>query len=157
MLGYESETGFSHALNRAIGTCTTLGISVLENFVQCQRPTPDGPVSDYKLSRFACYLVAMNGDVEKPAVAAAQAYFATLAEAQRQFMEAAQGVERVQIRDEISERNKSLMSTAKKSGVVDFGLFNDAGYLHCDAIRLPGSRSPACEESLKTSAFLAFF
>lgn len=129
MLGYESPAGFDKAINRAIGTCTTLGISVAENFVQCERYTPDGNVPDFKLSRFACYLVAMNGDVRKAAVAAAQAYFAALAEAQRQFMEAADDVERVQIRDEVTERNKGLMSTATKAGVVDFGLFHDAGYL----------------------------
>jgi DNA-damage-inducible protein D len=125
MLGYESFQAFEQAINRAIGTCTTLGISVLDNFQQCTR---DG-VSDYKLSRFACYLVAMNGDVRKPSVAAAQAYFATLAEAARQYMQAVHGVERVQIRDEISERDKSLMSTAKHAGVGDFGLFHNAGYL----------------------------
>jgi DNA-damage-inducible protein D len=73
MLGYESYASFEQAINRAIGTCTTLGIPVVENFEQVTGP--DGQ-RDHKLSRFACYLVAMNGDVRKPAVAAAQAYFA---------------------------------------------------------------------------------
>jgi DNA-damage-inducible protein D len=125
MLGYESYPAFEQAINRAIGTCTTLAISVLENFQQVSGD--DGRV-DHKLSRFACYLVAMNGDVKKPAVAAAQAYFATLAEAARQYIEASHDVERVQIRDEISERDKSLMSTAKRAGVGDFALFHNAGY-----------------------------
>lgn len=150
MLGYESEHGFEQAINRAIATCTTLKLPVMENFSQCVRETADGPVQDYKLSRFACYLVAMNGDTRKPAVAAAQAYFATLAEAQRQFMQAADQVERVQIRDEITERNKSLMSTAKQAGVSDFALFHDAGYMGMynmhlnklkDAKRLPDGRT----------------
>jgi DNA-damage-inducible protein D len=129
MLGYESFASFEQAINRAIGTCTTLGISVLDNFQQCDRDVDGSKVVDYKLSRFACYLVAMNGDVRKPAVAAAQAYFASLAEAARQYVEAVQDVERVQIRDEISERDKSLMSTAKRAGVGDFALFHNAGYL----------------------------
>jgi DNA-damage-inducible protein D len=51
-----------------------------------------------------------------------------LAEAARQYMQAAQDVERVQIRDDISEREKGLVSTAKKAGVGDYGLFQNAGY-----------------------------
>src|SRR5712692_6626394 len=62
MLGYESMSSFEQAINRAIGTCTTLGIPVIENFQQCHREIDGAITSDYKLSRFACYLVAMNGD-----------------------------------------------------------------------------------------------
>src|SRR5258705_12184582 len=118
LLGYESFQSFEQAINRAIGTCSTLGISVVENFQQCERDIDGVAARDYKLSRFACYLVAMNGDVRKPSVAAAQAYFASLAEAARQYMQAAQDVERVQIRDDISEREKGLTSTAKRAGVI---------------------------------------
>lgn len=129
LLGYEDfQTFRKSAINRAIGTCTTLGISVVENFQQCERQIDGVAADDYKLSRFACYLVAMNGDIRKPSVAAAQAYFATLAEAARQYMVAAHDVERVQIRDEITDRDKSLMSTAKTAGVGDFALFHNAGY-----------------------------
>jgi DNA-damage-inducible protein D len=83
---------------------------------------------DYKLSRFACYLVAMNGDVKKPAVAAAQAYFATLAEAARRYVQNARDVERVQIRDEMSGREKSLVTVAKNAGVEQYQFFQNAGY-----------------------------
>ena len=128
MLGYESYAAFQNAINRAIGTCTTLGLPVLENFQQCDRVIDGVRADDYKLSRFACYLVAMNGDVRKQPVAAAQAYFATLAEAARQYLKASDEIERVKVRDEISEQDKSLMSTAKRAGVGDFGLFHNAGY-----------------------------
>ena len=111
MLGYESYASFEQAVNRAISTCTTLGIPVVENFRQV--PSDDGK-SDFKLSRFACYLVAMNGDVRKPAVAFAQAYFAQLADAAQQFIQDANDVERVQIRDEITDRERSLSSTARQ-------------------------------------------
>jgi DNA-damage-inducible protein D len=89
MLGYETFSSFTNAINRAIATCTTLNIAVMDNFIQCRREQDGEQVSDYKLTRFACYLVAMNGDTRKPQVAKAQAYFVTLAEATRQFIESA--------------------------------------------------------------------
>ena len=58
MLGYESLPSFEQAINRAIGTCMTLGIPVPENFEQVTREVSGSPITDYKLSRFACYLVA---------------------------------------------------------------------------------------------------
>lgn len=128
MLGYETMQSFEQAINRAIGTCTTLGISVLENFQQCTREIGGVQVSDFKLSRFACYLVAMNGDPRKRQVAQAQVYFVRLADAARQFIQSAQDVERIQIRDEISDRERGLSSTAKKAGVLDYALFQNAGY-----------------------------
>jgi DNA-damage-inducible protein D len=128
MLGYESMQSFELAINRAIGTCTTLGISVLENFQQCTREIEGEQVPDFMLSRFACYLVAMNGDPRKSQVAQAQLYFARLAEAARQYVQSVQDVERVQIRDEISGRERGLSSTAKKSGIMDYALFQNAGY-----------------------------
>jgi DNA-damage-inducible protein D len=128
MLGYETMQSFEHAINRAIGTCTTLGIPVLENFEQCSRDVSGEVVSDYKLSRFACYLVAMNGDVRKAPVAQAQAYFATLAQAAQEYIQSVQDVERVQIRDEVSDRERALSSTAKRAGVTEYGIFQNAGY-----------------------------
>lgn len=128
MLGYETMGSFEQAINRAIGTCTTLGIPVLENFEQCRRTLNGREQPDYKLSRFACYLVAMNGDVRKPQVALAQAYFASLAEAASKYVQSVQDVERVQIRDDISDRERSLAGTAKRAGVEIYAYFQNAGY-----------------------------
>jgi DNA-damage-inducible protein D len=128
MLGYESFQAFEQAINKAIGTCTTLGIPVIDNFEQSRREVGGELVSDYKLTRFGCYLVAMNGDVRKAQVAQAQAYFAGLAEATRQYIESVQDVERVQIRDDISERERSLGGVAKAAGVTEYHFFQNAGY-----------------------------
>lgn len=127
VLGYESMPSFEQAINRAMGTCITLKIPVLENFEQVTRQVSGESIPDYKLSRFACYLIAMNGDVRKPQVAKAQAYFANVAEAMRQY-QCAEEVQRLQIRDEISGRERSLASTANRAGVVEFGYFQNSGY-----------------------------
>ncbi len=128
MLGYESYQAFQKPINKAIATCTALNIPVLENFAQVTREVDGEMVPDFKLTRFACYLVAINGDVRKAEVAAAQAYFVTMAEAFRQYIQTTEQVERVQIRDEISERERSLTQVAHLAGVESFQFFQNAGY-----------------------------
>ncbi len=128
MLGYETYAGFRGAINRAIGACTTIGIPVEENFIRVEREVDGKLGADHKLSRFACYLVAMNGDTRKPQVAAAQAYLAGLAEATRQYAESALEVERLGIRDDLTDRERSLSGVAKQAGVETYSFFQNAGY-----------------------------
>ena len=59
-LGYSSYPTFQKAVNTAIGVCSTLGIPVVENFVQVKRNRDGQEVNDHKLSRFACYTDAHN-------------------------------------------------------------------------------------------------
>jgi DNA-damage-inducible protein D len=127
-LGYDSMHSFRNVINRAIAACTSLNINVIENFKQEGRVIDGKSISDFKLSRFACYLVSMNGDPKKSAVAKAQIYFAALAETFRNSIEAAENVERVLIRDEISDREKSLSEAVDKRGIESFPLFRNAGY-----------------------------
>jgi DNA-damage-inducible protein D len=86
-------------------------------------------VQDYKLSRFACYLAVMNGDPKKPEVAKAQLYFIELTRRFELYIQNSEDLERLLIRDELKEGNKSLASTAKKAGLTDFAKFHNAGYL----------------------------
>ena len=151
MLGYQSLPAFRNAINRAIGACTTLGISIPDNFREEKRLIDGKPETDWKLSRFACYLTAMNGDTKKPQVAQAQAYFASMAEAVRQYLQSAEDVERVAIRDDVTEREKLLSGVAGRAGVTEYGFFQNAGYrgMYNRSINelrgikgIPGGRSP---------------
>jgi DNA-damage-inducible protein D len=128
MLGYESRTSFNKAVEKAMTTCNTLGIPIMENFNQTEIIENGKRTLDFKLSRFACYLVAMNADNKKPAVAQAQAYFATLAGAVHNYLEEADKVERLVVRGEVSERENSLSGVVKKAGVTNYPFFQNAGY-----------------------------
>lgn len=120
-LGYAEGASFRKAIGRAQQACISVGIPIEENFIMTEGGT-------YKLTRFACYLVAMNADAKKPQVAAAQAYFAAIADTFQNAIEHANGIERVAIRDEMSDGMKSLQGTAAKHGVMHYGLFMNAGY-----------------------------
>jgi len=129
-LGYGSYSSFSKSINKAIQACASLNIDIMDNFVQEKRVVDGHEVKDYRLSRFACYLVSMNGDPKKKGVAQAQAYFAAIAETFRRYVEEAEDVERVLVRDEITDHEKTLSATAKAAGVQGqgFALFQNAGY-----------------------------
>lgn len=136
------------AVQKAIAACANLGVPIQDNFKEI---TTQGVGRDWCLSRFACYLTVMNGDSKNPRVAEAQAYFITVAEAFRQYIQQAEGVERVLIRGEISDREKSLSSTASMHGVENYPFFQNAGYrgmynMDLKAVRarkgVPENRSP---------------
>ncbi|WP_196522735.1 BRO family protein [Nostoc commune] len=75
LLGYKKWERFVDAIDRAKIGCQNTGVSVQNHFTDAGLYTRNVP-SDYRLSRYACYLVAMNGDPRKPEIAAAQSYFA---------------------------------------------------------------------------------
>lgn len=147
-LGYASGAGAQKAFDRAMTACNSLGVPIHENFSSTARQDTSGYTrGDFKLSRFACYLIAMNADPRKPEVAQAQAYFATLAQA----AQAAQEIERVAMREDVSDGERTLASTANRAGVEQWGLFQNAGYRGLYNMNLrdlrarkgvPGTRTP---------------
>jgi len=128
MLGYSNLKSFTNPINRAIQSCMSANISYHDDFVRTKRIADDIEIDDFKLSRFACYMIAMNSDPKKPQVAKAQVYFADQVEKINLMLEGSNDLERLQFREEIKSGNTSLSAAAKGHGVSNFGLFHDSGY-----------------------------
>lgn len=129
MLGYPTMKSFQKVLDRATKAFVSLNIPHYENIVAIQRDLEGNLTQDFKLTRFACYMVVMNGDPKKMEVAQAQAYFAQQTRKFELYIENNQEIDRILIREELTEGNKSLNSVIKKAGVNDYAKFTNAGYL----------------------------
>lgn len=134
LLGYLQWKNFGPVINKAKISCKNSNQSVIGHFANIGKMVGLGSVAtrnikDYKLSRYACYLIAQNGDSSKQAIANAQTYFAIQARRQELAQSLDDDQKRLFIREEIRQQNKQLFKTAKKAGVVEFGKFNDFGYL----------------------------
>ncbi len=135
MLGYSQWRRFEDAIKRAMTSCETSGNHADYHFAGAGKPIAGGKgaiqvVDDYHLSRFACYLIAQNGDPRKPEIANAQKYFAIQARRQELSDQAAADLERLELRKQTSEEFKALSGAAQDAGVQSrmFGVFHDAGY-----------------------------
>jgi DNA-damage-inducible protein D len=133
LLGYTKRDNFVDVIGKAKKACERSTHLVSDHFPDV-RKTIDMPkgaqkeIPDILLTRYACYLIAQNGDSRKDEIALAQTYFATQTRKQELQQRYLEDKKRIDIRKELSEHNKSLASTAKKSGVYQFGQFQDAGY-----------------------------
>ena len=135
MLGYSQWRRFEDAVKRAMTSCETSGNNPGYHFAGAGKMIEVGKgglreVDDYHLSRFACYLIAQNGDPRKPEIARAQQYFAIQTRRQELSDQLAADVERLELRKQTSEEFKALSGAAQDAGVQSkmFGVFHDAGY-----------------------------
>ena len=133
LLGYKKWQNSEEVISRAKKACVNSGQDTENHFTGFSKMVEIGSntvreVKNYKLDRYACYLIAQNGDPKKPEIALAQTYFAIQTRKQEIFEQLPDSKKRLFIRNEVSDHNKKLFSTAKKAGVTKFGLFNDAGY-----------------------------
>lgn len=129
MLGYDDMRVFHKVIDKATKAFMSLGINHYENIIYVEREREDKKFPDFKLTRFACYIVAMNSDPRKVEVARVQAYFAEQTRKFEVYLQGSDDMDRILFREEIKEGNKALATTAKKAGVEDFTRFNNAGYL----------------------------
>ena len=135
LLGYSQWRRFEQAIERALSSCRESGNPPEHHFAGAGKPIPGGKgavqvVDDFHLSRFACYLIAQNGDPRKPEIAQAQQYFAIQTRRQEMSDQAAVDQDRVELRKQASEEFKALSGAAQQAGVQSrmFGVFHDAGY-----------------------------
>jgi len=135
LLGYRQWRGFEKAIQKAVTSCEQSGNDPAHHFARARKPIVGGKgavqqVDDCHLSRFACYLIAQNGDPRKPEIANAQKYFAVQTRRQELSDQAAADLERLELRRQASEEFKALSGAAREAGVQSrlFGVFDDAGY-----------------------------
>ena len=135
LLGYGQWRRFEDTVKRAIASCEQSGNDPSHHFAGAGKMIELGSgsareVEDYQLSRFACYLIAQNGDPRKPEIAAAQKYFAIQTRRQELTDQHAADRERLELRKQTSEEFKALSGAAQQAGVQSrmFGIFHDAGY-----------------------------
>jgi len=135
LLGYTQWRRFEDAINRAKTSSRQSGNAPQHHFAGAGKMITLGKggtreVSDYHLSRFACYLIAQNGDPRKPEIANAQKYFAVQTRRQEISDVLAADVERLELRKQTSEEFRALSGAARDAGVQNkmFGVFHDAGY-----------------------------
>ncbi len=124
-LGYENMDKFRKVIDKATKAMISLDIDHYKNVIPAQKNNTD----DFKLTRFACYLTAMNGNPAYTQVALAQAYFAEQARIAELLQADQENVERLSYREDLKAFEKSLSSTAYRHGVEDYAKFQNAGYL----------------------------
>ena len=138
MLGYDKWENFYKVIDKAKAACELSDQDAVDHFPDAGKmiilakntaKETKRRIVDFWLSRYACYLIAQNGDSRKQEIALAQTYFAV----QTRHYEIAQQLEaadkRLFVRAEVTTQNKKLFKTARASGVSNFGKFNNAGYV----------------------------
>ena len=137
VLEYKRWDKFYNVIESAQVACSISNYNVLDHFSQVGKMVDIGSntsrnIVDYKLSRYACYLIAQNGDSRKKVIALAQTYFAIQTRKQElledEYNSLTEDEKRFYQRDLTKKGNYSLNQTAKKAGVKNFDKFHNAGY-----------------------------
>lgn len=139
VLEYAQWRNFAEAIERAKLACKNSGFDIEDHFADVSK-TIDMPkgahkdIPDCMLSRYACYLIVMNGDPRKEIIAVGQTYFAVKTRQQElieNYEELTEDQKRLAIRNEMIAHNKSLAEAAQMAGIVDakdYAIFQNMGY-----------------------------
>lgn len=140
VLEYTEYGKFVPAIKRAMQACESSGFDTSDHFAEVSEMVPIGSgavreLPSYQLSRYACYLIVMNGDARKEIIAIGQTYFAVKTRQQElieDYERLTEDQKRLAIRREMIEHNKSLADAAYNAGVIepkDFAVFQNHGYM----------------------------
>lgn len=139
VLEYVQWRNFAKVLDRAVLACKNSGYAVPDHFAEASKIVKAGvtskPVIDYKLSRYACYLIVQNGDPRKEVIALGQTYFAIQTRRQEvadYFNQLDEDNKRLVIRGDIKQWNQMLAESAHNAGVIsdeEYAAFQNSGYM----------------------------
>ena len=136
-LEYKEWRKFNNIIEKAKKACNLSKYNVFDHFVQLDKMVNIGSktnrlIIDYKLSRYACYLIAQNGDSHMKVIALAQTYFAIKTREmellEKDYNSLTEDEKRFYQRNLTRKGNLSLNRVAKKAGVKNFDKFHNAGY-----------------------------
>ena len=137
VLDYKEWRKFENVINKAKQACENSNTTVFDHFVGADKMVQIGSGAkrkqkDYKLTRYACYLIAQNGDSRKKVISLAQTYFAIQTRRQeiseKEYCMLTEDEKRFYQRDLTRKGNYSLNQAAKKAGVKNFDKFHNSGY-----------------------------
>lgn len=137
MLEYNKWENFEKVINKAKEACENSNISANEHFPDVRKLSKRANnaevlIKDYKLTRYACYLIAQNGDPRKEVIALAQTYFAIQTRKQeiseKEYSLLTEDEKRFYQRNLTRKGNYSLNQAAKNAGVKNFDKFHNSGY-----------------------------
>ena len=137
ILGYRQWRSMNDLIERAKTACQESKYNIDDHFAVHRKMIKlakgaTRKIIDYKLSRYACYLIVMNGNPQKEVIALAQTYFAIQTRKQElselEYSELSEDEKRLYRRNQVRKGNYNLNQTAVKSGVKDLARFHNAGY-----------------------------
>ena len=139
-LEYKDFRNFEQSIFKAMDACKNSSYNISDHFRNTTEMVSIGSGAErgfpsYMLSRYACYLIVMNGDPRKEVIAAGQTYFAVKTRQQElteDYVQLTEDQKRLAIRSEIKEHNKSLAAAAQQAGVEtpqEYAVFQNYGYM----------------------------